>query len=104
MCFILKFLFLQKHLANNFLLHTQHQKRCFKIHFNDITSKVQLPHYPTAPSSARFNAISDHPRVVEFLRGCGPQSGAAPVRIPIIFRPRPYRVRGGGGFSVGPAL
>jgi hypothetical protein len=40
---------------------------------------------PTLPLPLGFTAITDPPRVGEVRPGCGPQSGMAPVRIPIGF-------------------
>ncbi len=56
------------------------------------------------PPSTWFYCYYSHLRAAEVPLGCGPQSGAVPVSIPISFRSRAaYRARG-CRFSVGSAL
>jgi hypothetical protein len=56
------------------------------------------------PLSLSFTTITDHLRAEEVLPGCGVQSGAATVRIPVSFRSQAVESAGGVGFSVGPIL
>jgi hypothetical protein len=74
----------------SFLTSYTTSKLRFYFSFNNITSKVWPRRHPSAPLPLPlgFTAISDHPRGGEVLTGCGPQSGTAPVRIPISFRSR----------------
>ncbi len=48
---------------------------------------------PQLPGS--YTVVSDHPRAVEILLGCGLHSGLAPVRIPISFQPQPMQTAAG---------
>ncbi len=64
-----------------FLLHSQHQKWGFGVHFNRMTSKIwpQCPPQLPPPLWLRITAISDHLKVGEVPMPFGPQSSAAPV-------------------------
>jgi hypothetical protein len=58
----------------------------------------------TPPLPLGFTAITDHPRAGEVPPSHSPQSGAAPVNIPISFQSQAPQSAGGGGFAVGPFL
>ncbi len=67
MCRILKSLFLQKNLANIFILHIECQKRCFEVHFDKFIYLKNLAVAPTPnlsvdPLLLSFTAVSEHPK------------------------------------------
>ncbi len=84
--FYVTYIFLQKYLEHIFYFIDNIKKCCFDIHFNAIMSKVLPRCYPASPSLLVLLLLEDHLRAGEVQMGCGPQSGAAAVRIPISFR------------------
>jgi hypothetical protein len=64
---------------------------------------AEPPCYPPPPSAVLL-LLQTSPRAGEVQPGCGSQSDAVPVRIPIGFWSRALESEGGGGFTVGPSL
>jgi hypothetical protein len=100
-----KYLFLQKHLVNMFLLDTQHQ--------NDVlTLFLMIQHQNSGHCAAQqpchlllgLIANLDHLRAGKVLTGCGLQFSTAPIRIPISFWSLAVQSAGDGRFSVGSTM
>jgi hypothetical protein len=74
-------------------------------HFDIFFQKIQRGCNPANPPIPLcFTAITDHLMAGEVPPGWGPQSGVAPVNIPISFRSRAVQSPGGDRYSVGPGL
>ncbi len=106
LCTLKKYLFLQKCLANLFFYFIHNVKKWhFDVHFIEIMSKVWLRRYPTSPPFRKVLLLFQTTRrwgksqralvhsLVHHRSGFQSVSG-----------PGPYRVQGGGEFSIGFAL
>jgi hypothetical protein len=102
---IKKYLFLQKCPLNIFELQTRHQKMMFLLPFLCIVKipAAALPCWPPLFCLVLM-LLQTTWGAGEVSQGCGPQSSAAPVNIPVSFWSWAAQSSWGGGFSVGPAL
>ncbi len=94
-----KYLFLQKCLPNLFNIWCDITKWRFDVHFDVLYFCQKSSRSDPLPAllTLGFTAMTDHMRVEEVLPGCGPQSGAALVRIPISFQSRAIQSSGMAG-------
>ncbi len=101
--YLKKCFFLQKHIANIFLIHTQCQKMTFRCSFYVMTSVVWLQPTPLPPLHVVFTVVSppEGGRCPAWLWFAVRQ---APVRILSSFWSRAMQGVGGVGFLDGPAL